>query len=117
MSDIAVLGLMAITFTEFTGLVMCESLKVIRCGLGADISSFAFLNQVYVARTWCGWCIFWERLEVLRSDSFFGRSARGDDIVARLPTLPAGFVQVEWAYDFHVSLLVAISAVLMIIDW
>ena len=44
--DIAVLGLMAITFTEFTGLVMCASLKVIRCGLGAAISSFAFLNQV-----------------------------------------------------------------------
>ena len=44
--DIAVLGLMAITFTEFTGLVMCKSLKVIRYGLGAEISSFAFLNQV-----------------------------------------------------------------------
>ena len=44
--DIAVLGLMAITFTEFTGLVMCKSLKVIRCGLGAEISSFAFLNEV-----------------------------------------------------------------------
>ena len=44
--DIAVLGLMAITFTEFTGLVMCESLKVIGCGLGAEISSCAFLNQV-----------------------------------------------------------------------
>ena len=35
--DIAVFGLMAITFTEFTGLVICESLKVIRCGLGAEI--------------------------------------------------------------------------------
>ena len=44
--DIAVLGSMAMTFTEFTGLVMCKSLKVIRCGLGAEISSFAFLNEV-----------------------------------------------------------------------
>ena len=37
--------------------------------------------------------------------------------MARLPTLPAGFFEVEWAHDFHVSFLVAISAVLMIIDW
>ena len=44
--DIGVFGLMAITFTEFTGLVMCQSLIVIRCGLGAEISSFTFLNQV-----------------------------------------------------------------------
>ena len=44
--DIAGLGFMAITFTEFTGLVMCESLKVIRCGLGAEIPSFPFLNEV-----------------------------------------------------------------------
>ena len=38
---------------------------------------------------------FWERLEVLRSDSFFGRSATGDDVVARLPIFPAGFLEVE----------------------
>ena len=48
-SDIAVLGLVAITFAEFTGLVMCESPKVIRCGLGAEISSFTLLNEVWVA--------------------------------------------------------------------
>ena len=46
MGDIAVLSLMAITFTEFTGLLMCKSLKVIRCELGAEICSFAFLNEV-----------------------------------------------------------------------
>ena len=62
-------------------------------------------------------CIFWKRLEVLRSDSFFGRSATGDDVMARLPTFPAGFLEVECAHDFHLSFLVAISAVLMIIDW
>ena len=56
------------------------------------------------------------RIEVLRSDSVFGRSATGNDIVARLPTFPAGFLEVEWADDFHVSFLVVISAVLMIID-
>ena len=61
--------------------------------------------------------MFWERLEVLRSDSFFGSSPTGDDFVARLPTFPAGFLVVEWAYDFHVSFLVAVSAVLMVIDW
>ena len=44
--DIAVFGLMAIPFTKFTELVMCESLKVIRCGLGGEISSFTFLNEV-----------------------------------------------------------------------
>ena len=44
--NIAVLDLIEISFTEFTGLVMCESLKVIRCGLGAEIGSFAFLNEV-----------------------------------------------------------------------
>ena len=37
--------------------------------------------------------------------------------MARLPTFPAGFLEVEWADDFHVSFLVAIGAVLMIIDW
>ena len=61
--------------------------------------------------------MFWERLEVLRSDSFFGRSATGDDIGARLPTFPAGFLDVEWADDFHLPFLIAISVVLMIIDW
>ena len=65
----------------------------------------------------CGRCIFWERLEVLRSDSFCGRSPTGDDVVARLPTIPAGYLEVECAHDFHVCFLVAISAVLMIIDW
>ena len=44
--DIGVLGLMAITFKEFTGLVMCQSRKVISCGLGAEISSFPFLHEV-----------------------------------------------------------------------
>ena len=44
--DTAVLGLIGITFTEFTELVMCESLKVIRCGLCAGIPSFAFRNEV-----------------------------------------------------------------------
>ena len=44
--DIAVLDLMAITFIEFTELVMCQSLKVIRCGLAAEMSSFPFLNEV-----------------------------------------------------------------------
>ena len=115
--DIAVLGLMAITCTEFTGLVMCKSLKVIRCALGAEVFSFAFLNKVQVASTWCGRCILSERLEVLRSDSFFARSAPGDDIVVSLPTCPTGFLEVEWAHDFHVSILIAISAVRMIIDW
>ena len=37
--------------------------------------------------------------------------------MARLPTFAAGFLEVEWAADFHVSFLVAIGAVLMIIDW
>ena len=37
--------------------------------------------------------------------------------MARLPTFPAGCLKVEWAHDFHVAFLVAISAVLMIIDW
>ena len=59
----------------------------------------------------------WERLEVLRSDSSFGRSATGDDIVARLPTFPAGFLEVEWAHHFYMSFLVAINVVLMIIAW
>ena len=44
--DIAAFGLMAIIFTEFTGLVMCESVKVIRCRLGADISCYAFPDEV-----------------------------------------------------------------------
>ena len=44
--DIAVLGLMAITFTEITGLIMCKSLKVVRCGLAAEIAYFAVLNEV-----------------------------------------------------------------------
>ena len=44
--DIAVLGLMAITLTELTGLVMCESLKVISCGWRAEMFSFAVLNEV-----------------------------------------------------------------------
>ena len=61
--------------------------------------------------------MFWERLEVLRSDSFFRRSATGDDIVARLPTFSAGFLDVECAHDFNVSFLDAISAVLISIDW
>ena len=61
--------------------------------------------------------MFWEALEVLRTDSFFGRSATGDDVVAWLPTFPAGCLEVEWAHDFHVCFLVAISAVLMIVDW
>ena len=61
--------------------------------------------------------MFWERLEVLRSDSFLGRSATGDDVVARLPTFPADVLEVEWAHDVHVWFLVAISAVRMIIDW
>ena len=51
------------------------------------------------------------------SDSFVRRSATGDDIVASLPTFPAGFLAVEWAHNFHVSILIVISAVLMIIDW
>ena len=61
--------------------------------------------------------LFRSRLEVLRSDSLFWRSATGDNVVARLPTFPAGFLEVEWAHDFHVSLLIAISTVPMIIDW
>ena len=61
--------------------------------------------------------MFRERLQVLGSDSYCGRSATGDDIVRRLTTFPAGFLEVEWAHDFHVSFLVAISAVLMIINW
>ena len=44
--DKAVLGLVAITFAEFTGLVMCESMNVIRCGCRAEVSSIAFLNEV-----------------------------------------------------------------------
>ena len=55
-------------------------------------------------------------IEVLRSDSFFGRSATHGDIVARLPTFSAGFLDVEWAHNFHMSLLVAVGTVLMIID-
>ena len=51
------------------------------------------------------------------SDSLFVRSATGDDVVARLPTFAAGFLEVEWAHDLHVSFLVAISAVLMIMNW
>ena len=61
--------------------------------------------------------MFRERLQVLGSDSYCERSATGDDIVHRLPTFPAGFLEVEWAHDFHVLFLFAISAVLMIIDW
>ena len=45
------------------------------------------------------------------------RSTIGDDIVARLHAFPAGFLDVEWAHDFHVFFVLAISAVLMIIDW
>ena len=60
--------------------------------------------------------MFYGRLEVLRSDSFFGRFATGDDIVAMLPTFPAGGLEVEWAHDFHVSCQITISAVLIIID-
>ena len=64
-----------------------------------------------------GGVFFRERLKVLRSDSSFGRSATGDDVVVSLATFPAGFLEVEWAHDFHLSFLVAISAVLIIIDW
>ena len=53
----------------------------------------------------------------MRSDSFFERSATGDDVVARLPTFATGFLEVEWAHDLHVCFLVTISAVRMIIDW
>ena len=52
----------------------------------------------------------------MRSDSFFGRSATGDNILAWLPTCTAGFLVVEWAHDFHVSKVVGVGPVLMIID-
>ena len=69
-----------------------------------------------MARIWCGRYIFWEGLKVFWPDRFFGRSATGDNIVARLPTFPPGIREVEWAHNFHVSKLVAVVAVLMIID-
>ena len=47
--DIGVLGLVLITFIEFPRLIMCESLKVVRCRCRAKISSLAFLNEVQVA--------------------------------------------------------------------
>ena len=53
---------------------------------------------------------------VLRSDCFLRGSATGDDIVARLTTFSAGFLQVEWTHNFHVSLLRAGGAVRMVID-
>ena len=56
----------------------------------------------------------WEMPKVLGSDSFFGRSATGDNIVARLRIFLAGFLEVEWAHNFHVSSLVAVDAALMI---
>ena len=43
--DIAVLGLVTITFAECTGFVMYEYLQVVRCGCRAEISSFACLNE------------------------------------------------------------------------
>ena len=51
------------------------------------------------------------------SDTFFWRSDTGDANVAWLPTFPAGLLEVEWAGNFHVSFLLAISTVLIIIDW
>ena len=115
-SDIAVLALVAITFAEFTGLVMFESSKVIRCGYYLIMSTMTCSNDSIVAGIRCGRGIFWETLKVLTSESFRCRSATVDDIVARLPTFPAGFLEVEWAHDCYVSKWDAVDAVLMMID-
>ena len=65
---------------------------------------------------WYGKCVFWEWLEVLWSNSFLGGSTTGDDIVAWLPTLSAGFLEVEWAHNVHMSILAAVGAVRMVIN-
>ena len=45
----------------------------------------------------------------------FKKAVTGDDVVARLRTFPAVFLELEWPPDLHLSNRVAVGAVLRII--